>query len=186
GGHLTAQPHRLQRNGPATSKRIQHARRAAAIGLADFLPEPLQIRARLPPPAQHTAFGLPRLDLLDPAIGHLLLFGGLLQHTAQAPEQVVALFLVTRVGQQRGDQSRTAGSERSARGPDVQRGDMAMAHILLMHRVNGGLLERESDLDQAFVVHYSSIFNAVSKSSRSFATRRNLISPWVSLPRPVK
>src|SRR5690606_13462334 len=123
----------------------------AAIGLADFLPEPLQIRARLPPPAQHTAFGLPGFDLLDPAIGHLLLLGGLLQHTAQAPEQLVALFLVTWVGQQRGDQRCAAGGERSARGPDVRCGDVAMTHILLVHRVDGGLLEREGALAQALV-----------------------------------
>src|SRR5690606_10969144 len=98
GGYLTAQPHRLQRNGPATSKRVQHPRRAAAVGLADFLPEPLHVRARFPTPAPHTAFGLPGFDLLDPTIGHLLLFGGLLRHTAQAPEQLVAFFLVPWVG----------------------------------------------------------------------------------------
>src|SRR5690606_19859849 len=108
------------------------------------------------------------------------------ERSTQALEQLVALFLVTWVGQQSGDQSRTAGCQRPARGPDVQRGDVSMAHILLVHRGDGGLLERESDLDQAFFVHCFSFFNAASKSSRPFATRCNVISPRVSLPRPVK
>ena len=60
---------------------------------------------------------------------------------------------VSRVGQQRGDERGARGGEGSARGPDVKGGDMAVAHVLFVHRVERRLFEREGGFDEAAAGH---------------------------------
>jgi hypothetical protein len=117
--HIAAQAHRFQGDRAATGERVQHLGGTAAIGLADLLPEPVQIRSRLAPPVQDPAFGLPGVDLLHPPVEHLLFLGGLLQRPTQAPQDGVTLLLVAGIRQQRGDERCARCRQRPAGGPDV-------------------------------------------------------------------
>jgi len=58
-----------------------------------------------------------------------------------------SLVVGARVGEQGGDKGGTTSGERAASRPYVQRGDVTMAHIFLVDRVQRGLLEGESPLD---------------------------------------
>lgn len=75
---FAAEPHCLQRDRPAPGKRVQHLRRTSAIGLADFFAEPVQIGIGFAAPMQNPASGLPRLDLFNATVGHLLFLQSLL------------------------------------------------------------------------------------------------------------
>ena len=92
-------------------------------------------------------FGL----LYDPAV-QALAFGLLDDFASHALQDFLPFVVVAGVGQECGDERGSGGSQGSACGPNVERGDMAMPHVLLVHRVERDLLEREGDLYEAFVV----------------------------------
>src|SRR5690606_35232209 len=71
--HLAAETHGLQRDRAAARERIEHLRRPPAIGLADFLSEPVEIGTVLPAPMQDSALGLALADLDRPSADLLLL-----------------------------------------------------------------------------------------------------------------
>src|SRR5438132_11698936 len=48
---FTSEAHRFERDRAAAGERIEHARRASSISLADFIAKELQIGARFAPPA---------------------------------------------------------------------------------------------------------------------------------------
>ena len=68
---------------------------------------------------------------------------------ADAPAESLTARLIAGVWEERGEQGRPAGGEGSAGGPDVEGRDVAVADVLLVDRVQGGLLEREGVLDEA-------------------------------------
>ena len=151
GRGLAAQPHGLQRDGPTARERIEHLGRTAAISLTDFIAKPLKVFdiLRLALPVQDAALGL----LLDPLdrlpIGHLFLLDLLHDLAADLLAELLPLFGRAWVRQQRGDQRRPAGRQRPPGRPDVQRRDMPMSHVLLMHAVQRRLLERKGNFDEA-------------------------------------
>ena len=150
GGHLAAQSHGFEGDGAAAREGVQHLGGASAVGLANLVAEPLEVWAVLAPPVEDAALGnllhllngAPveplALDLLDDAPGHAI------QHR-------LAFIGVARVRQQRGDERSARGRQGSPRWPDVQRRDVPVPHILLMHRVQRRLLEREGYFNEALV-----------------------------------
>ena len=146
---LAAEPHRLQRNRSAPRERIQHPRRPPAERRADLGAEPRDLldalRLALAPPVQDPA---PRL--LRP----LAAAARNLRHPPRhPPEQLPAPLRASRIGQQRRQQRRPTRRQRPPRRPDVQRGDVPVPHVLLVHGVEGDLSEREGGLDEAGVGH---------------------------------
>ena len=123
GRDLAAQSHGFKGDGAAAGEWVQHPGGASAVGLADLVAEPLDVRAALPAPVEDAALGdflyflyhAPvkplALDLLDDAPGHAL-------------QQRLALVGVAWVRQQRGDERSSRGRQRPPRRPDVQRGDV--------------------------------------------------------------
>jgi hypothetical protein len=151
-GHLAAEPHGFKRDCSSAGERVEHLRRAPAVGFADFLPEPVEIRAVLPSPMQGAAARL-ALVHFDCALANLLSLD-LLDDLAGKPAIDRLAFLgIAWIGQQRRDQRRAARGERPPCRPDMQCRDMPVPHILLVHRVKRHLLQREIDLDEPFVVH---------------------------------
>ena len=148
---LAAEPHRLEWDRAAAGERIQHFGRAAAIRLANFPPEPVEIGVVLAPPMQDAADGLllhlldgpptdlPPLDFLDDAAGHPF-------------QDLPALLSVAGVRQQRRDQRRPTRRQRPPCRPDMQRRDVPVPNVLLVHRVKRDLLQRKRNLDQAGIV----------------------------------
>ena len=140
GRNFTAQAHRLQRDRAAPGERVQHLGRPPPVGLADLIAEPLQIRPVLPSPVQDAADRLllhllhrspvhpPPLDLLHHPPRHSL-------------QDRLALLSVARVRQQRRNQRSPRSRQRPARRPDVKGGDVAVADVLLVDGVEGGLFE---------------------------------------------
>ena len=76
----------------------------------------------------------------------------------QNPPGVVAELLgaelVGRVGPQRRTDHRPTGRQRPPRPPDVQRRNMPMPDILLMHRIERCLLQGKGNFDEAFVISH--------------------------------
>ena len=150
GGHLAAKAHRFEGDGAAAGERVEHPGRASAVGLANLVTEPIEVRPVLAAPVEDAARCLllhlldrasvqpPAFDLLDHAPGHAL-------------QDSLALLSVARIGKQSSNQCRARRSQRSPCRPDVQRRDMPVPHVLLMHGVERGLLQREGDFDEALV-----------------------------------
>ena len=97
--------------------------------------------------------GLPPDDpLLDLAARQPLLLDDRDDLAADLLAQLLAFLGRAGIGQQRRDQRRPARRQRSSCRPDVQRRDMPMPHILLVHGIDGSLLERKGPFDEAWTV----------------------------------
>ena len=168
--HLAAEPHRLQRDRASTGKRIQHLGRAAAIRLANFLPEPVEIGAVLAPPMENPADGL-LLHLLRSPPADLLPLDLLDDVTGHPFQDLLALFRVTRVEQQRRNERRPARRQRPPGRPDMQRRDVPVPNVLLVDRVERDLLDRKRDLDQAGVVKGHDVVPSGCSGSGSMGTK---------------
>ena len=149
GRHLAAEAHRFERNRAAAREGVQHLGRPAAVCLADLVAKPFEVRPFLPPPVQDAALGL-LLDPLDHAAVHPLALGLPDDPSGHAFKQCLPLLGTARVREERRDQGRPASGQGPARRPDVQGGDVSVAHVLLVHGVEGDLLQREGGLDEAF------------------------------------
>ena len=99
------------------------------------------------------------LDDLFLALGArpLLLLDLLDDFAADALAQFASRFRRARVGQERRNQGGTARRQRPPRRPDVQRRDVPVTHILLVHRVKRCLLQRKRDFNQTTVGHLHSL-----------------------------
>ena len=158
---LAAEPHRLQRDRTPAGERVEHPRRPPAIGLADLLPEPVEIGTALAPPMQDAAARL-ALALLDRLAVDLLFFDYLHDLAGEPPVDRLALLVVAGVGQQGRDQRRAARRQRPPCRPDVQGRDMPVPDVLFVHRIERHLFQREIELDQALHVlhcHFPSVFS---------------------------
>ena len=138
-GYLAPEPHGFEGNRSAPRERIEHLGRAPAERLANFLSKPRQLGRRLAAPTKNTAG---RLFLLAPLCR-------LLDGTAANPKQQFPAAIAPGIVEQRRQQHRTARGKGPPRRPDMQRGDVAVADVLLVHRVDGRLLQRKPRLDQA-------------------------------------
>src|SRR5690606_8399500 len=103
GGHVAPEPHRLQGYRPATCERIEHFGRAAAVGLADLLSEPVEVGPGFPPPVQDAPNSL-FLAYLDGPAADLLLLDLLDHRPSHATQDVLALLGIACVRQQRSDE----------------------------------------------------------------------------------
>jgi hypothetical protein len=169
GGGLTSQPHRLQRNGAAAREGVEHSGRPAAVGFLDLIAEPLERLGvfRFATPMQDAPFGLLFLAFDDLSAGHLLAFDALDHLAADFLAQLLPLFRRARIGQQRGNERRAAGRQWPPRRPDMQRRDMPVPHILFMHAIQRGLLERKGEFNEAGGVgHGRAMARQGRKSSR--------------------
>ena len=152
---LAPEPHRFQRDRPAARERVQHPRRPPSERLTDLRPEPRKLPTVLAPPMEDPAPGL---------LLHALAAGARrLHHLPRHPrQQLPSSRPVTRVRQQRRQQRRPARRQRPPRRPDVQRRDVPVPHVLLVHRVQRHLLQRKRRLDQSLVVQsYGPLFRGI-------------------------
>ena len=155
GGDLAAEAHGFKRNSAAAGKRVQHLGRAPTVGFANLVAEPLERVAILPAPMKDAALGYLFGLLYDPAVQPFAL--GLLHHSAShALQDFLPFVVVARVGEECGNERGSRGCQGSACGPNVERGDVPMPYVLLVHRVERDLLEREGDFYEAFVVSWHS------------------------------
>ena len=141
-GDLASEPHGLQGDGAAPREGVEDLGRAPAERRANLLPEAGQIGGELASPME------------DPA-GRLLLLAppGRLPGDAPAdPKQQLPAAVAPGIVEQGRQQHRPARGEGPPRRPDVQGGDVAVAHVLLVHRVDGRLLQRKRRFDQAAAV----------------------------------
>ena len=150
GHHLAPETHRFQGNGTAAGEGVQHLGCLPTVRLADLGAKPLQVRAALPPPVEDAAVRL-LLHPLDHAAVHALALGPLDEAAGHALQDLLALTGFAGIGKEGRDQRGPAGGQRSARRPDVQGGDVPVAHVLLVHGVEGDLLQREGGLDEALL-----------------------------------
>ena len=170
GGHdFAAEPHRFERDGTATGEGVEDTGGSAAERLVDLLakaekrmklpafalrsvPLPIALRVlftatpriakALPPPMQNpTPRRLP--DLFARLVG-------LRHHLPRHPQQQLPPLLGIHGRWQEGREQRgPARRQRPPRRPDVQRGDVAVANVLFVDRVEGDLLQGEGGLDEA-------------------------------------
>ena len=172
GGHLAAQTNRFKGNGAAPGERVQHPGRPSAVGLANLRSKPLQISSVLTAPMENPARRL-LLDLLrEPAVYPLA--PHLLDHTpGHTLQNRASPFRITWVGEKRRDQRSPARRKRPPRRPDVQGRDMPVPHVLLMHGVQRGLLQRKRDLNQAPAVGPDdlSVVNHQTRPHRTLSTQ---------------
>ena len=152
GSDLAPEPHGLQRNRAPASKWISTRGRPAAVRLTNLLPKPIQVRARFPPPVQYAANSFGNHLLVDLAARQVLLLHDLDDLATQLFQELVPLLFVARIRQQGGDQRRACSRKWPPRGPDMQRGDVPVPHVLFVHRIKRCLLQRERDLNQSLVV----------------------------------
>src|SRR5205807_2235865 len=87
--------------------------------------------------------------LLHLPVGQLLLFDDLHHLAAQLLQQPPPLLRIPRIRQQRRDQRRPARRQRSPRRPDVQRRDVPVPYVLLVHGIERRLLQRKGDFYEA-------------------------------------
>lgn len=163
---LQAEALGLQRDRPAAAERVEHRGRVAVAGGHDLRPGRLQ----------NLAVGavLPLHQVFD---------------DAEQPFSLLLLGLFGRepvgmgggVVDQRGEQHRPAGGERTAGPPQVQRGWMAVADRLLP----GGLpidgLQRQGDLDQLLLVGHA---GTSERPASCFQSKVTLIVPNGRSPLP--
>jgi len=146
-GDVATQTHRFERDRAPAGERIEHSRGAATIGLANFVPEELQVGTRLAPPMENAADGLLALDF-DRLALDLLFFDLGNDAPTDTLDQPATLLRVTGVGQQRGDQRRAASRKWPSGRPYMERRDMPMPDILLVHGIQRRLLQGECPLDE--------------------------------------
>ena len=146
--HLTAQPHRFQRYRTPSRERIQHPWGPSPVSPANLLPEPLQILVVLPPPMKNTARRL-LLHILHQAAVHPSAIQLIDQPPGHPLQNRLPLFHISGIAKQRRNQRRSARRQRPPRWPDMQRRNMPMPHVLLVHRVDGNLFHRKPHLYQA-------------------------------------
>ncbi len=157
-GHLAAEAHRLQRDGPAAGERVEHPRRPPAEGVPDLAPERLDGGGVvLAPPVQDPAARL----LLHPPAARVRYVDQTPRHPLQ---QGPSRPPVVRVAQQRRQQHGPARRQRPARRPDVQRRNVPVADVLLVDGVDGRLPQREDGLDEPGVGHRRRRRSANSRS----------------------
>ena len=107
----------------------------------------VELRTGFLPPVQDPTFrDLPLLEL--PALVLLL---DDLDFAPDLRDQLPLLFGALGGGEQRCRDACSCGGEGAPRRPDVQRGDVAVADVLLMYRIEGRLPEREGNFDEAAV-----------------------------------
>ncbi len=146
-GDFAAQPHRLQRNRPAARKGIEHLRSIAPVELFDGCAQLIHRWRVLITPRQHTA--LHNFLFLVHCVAVIVLTCHQFFHhrPTNEIEQFLPLLGIARIGQQRAEQRSPAGRQRTPRRPDMQRGDVPMPHIFLMHAGQRRLLQRKSDFN---------------------------------------
>ena len=143
--HCRTEPHPLQRNRPAPRKWVQHARNPSFRAFHDRLPKAVQSPAVLAAPPTDATYrlllGVPLIVLrLDDMPGH--------------PLQYLPPCLVrSHILQQCRQKHRPARRQRTPRRPDVQRGNVPVPHVLLVHGVDGDLAERERPVRDAMCGH---------------------------------
>ena len=76
----------------------------------------------------------------------------LLNMAAESFEQRITLLFVARIRQQGGDERCATGRQRSPRGPDVQRRDVPVSHVLLVNGIERGLFEWEGDFNESGLI----------------------------------
>ena len=141
-GGLAPEPHGFEGDGPAPREGVEDPGRPPAERRADLLPEPRQLGGGLAPPMEDPAG---RLLLLPPP-------GRLPRDVPPDPMQQRPAAVASGVVEQGRQQHRPARGQGPPRRPDMQGGDVPVAHVLLVHGVDGRLLERKPRLDQAAVV----------------------------------
>ena len=140
-GGLAPEPHGFEGDGPAPREGVEDPGRAPSERRADLLPKPRQLGGGLAPPMEDPAG---RLLLLPPP--------GRLPGDAPAdPMQQLPAAVASGVVEQGRQQHRPARGEGPPRRPDVQGGDVPVAHVLFVHRVDGDLLEGEGGLDESMI-----------------------------------
>jgi len=110
------------RDREAAREGVQHLGRVVVVPRdvvypRDLPAEPVEVGAGLPLPVEDAAHRLSGVGV---------------DVTAQPLQELGARLLVAGIGQQRGDQRGAAGGQRSARRPDVQRGDVPVPDVLLV------------------------------------------------------
>ena len=141
---LAPEPHRFQRDRPAPRERVQHPWRPPPERLPDLRPEPRKLPAVLASPMEDSAPGL---------LLHAIAAGTRrLHHLPRHPrQQLPSSRPVARVRQQRRQQRRPARRQRPPRRPDVQRRDVPVPHVLLVHRIQRHLLQRKRRFDESSI-----------------------------------
>ena len=138
-GDLAPEPHRFQGNRPASGEGIEHPGRASSERIANLLSKPRQLGRRFTAPVENAA---DRLFLLA-ALALLL------DDIARDSSQQVLAAVAPGVVEQRREQHRSTGRERSAGRPDVQGGYVAVANVLLVNGIDRSFLQRKRGLDQS-------------------------------------
>ena len=144
---LAPKAHRLQRDRAPARERVQHAGRATTERVPDHFSEPVELRPVLLSPVEDAARGLLQLRVL--AASPEALRNQMSGHASAQPPSALG---VAGVGEERGQQHRAARGERPPRGPDVERGDVAVPDILLVDGVKRDLAEGQGGLGEAGTV----------------------------------
>ena len=147
GEGLAAEAHRFERDRAPSGEGIEDAGCAAVERIADSFPETVEFETILSPPMEDTPVGFLEVrvfasaleSLRDQTAGHVL-------------AEASTAFGIARVGQQRGEEHCSARGEGSSGWPYVECGDMAMADVFLVDRIQGDLAEGEGGFAEAGTV----------------------------------
>ena len=151
GSDLATQAHRLKGNCPATCEGIENLGGPSTVCVANPLPEPLQIWPRFSPPVENTAYRFLYLLLFNATARQLLFLYDLYYRATKLLQQLFPLLCIARVGQKCSNERSATRRQWPPGRPDVQGRDVPVTDVLLMDRVQRGLLEWECDFDQTIV-----------------------------------